>query len=178
MRVTFPLAILLYLFILLLINGGLFINQYLSIKEELHRESVQLIHTLDERLLVSLEEVGSDLTYMAKIAADAPHDTTLAQEYFRFLSNKKRYDQLRFIGAEGKERVRINYNDGIPYIVASETLQDKSGRYYFTDSIALRPGDIYISPLDLNIEHGQIEVPIKPMIRFATVVPDENGSSA
>ena len=178
MRVTFPVAILLYLLFLLMINGGLFVAQYLSIKEELHRASMQLIHALDERLLVSIEEMESDLNYLATITKGAPSDRMLAREYFRFLSNKQRYDQLRFIGVDGKERVRVNYNDGVPYIVSSKSLQNKSDRYYFTESIALRPGDIYISPLDLNIEHGQIEVPIKPMIRFGAVVPDENGGKA
>ena len=178
MRVTFPVAILLYLLLLLLINGGLFVNYYLSIKEELHRESVKLLHTLDERLLVSLEEVGSDLNYLASLSAKATDDASLAEQYFRFLSHKTRYDQLRFLDAGGMERARVNYNVGIPYIVSLDALQDKSSRYYFSDAIALQPGDIYISPLDLNMEHNQIEVPLKPMIRFVAVVPDGKGGKA
>jgi len=40
----------------------------------------------------------------------------------------------------------------------------------------LAEGEIYISPFDLNIEHGKIEQPLKPMIRFATPIFDDTGT--
>ena len=39
------------------------------------------------------------------------------------------------------KQIRVNYNDGDPEIVEEENLQDKEGRYYFTDSIVLDQGD-------------------------------------
>ena len=79
------------------------------------------------------------------------------------------YDQIRYLDESGKEIVRVNFDkDGNP--VRCRLLQDKHERYYFTESIGLEKGQLYISPLDLNIENGQIERPFKPMIRFATPV--------
>src|SRR5581483_10224134 len=37
-------------------------------------------------------------------------------------------------------------------------------------------GEVFISPFDLNVEHEQIERPLKPTIRFATPVFDRAGA--
>lgn len=100
----------------------------------------------------------------------------LKNDYVAFLDNKKIYDQIRFIDLDGMERIRVNYNDGDPYAVPDQELQNKKNRYYFTNSIRLSIGEVYVSPLDLNIEHGEVERPIKPMIRFATPVYDQRGN--
>lgn len=86
-----------------------------------------------------------------------------------------RYDQIRYLDASGQEVIRINYNDGKPVIVAREQLQNKSGRYYFNDSIKLNRGEIFVSPLDLNVEHDHLDTPYKPMIRIGTPVFDGAG---
>ena len=75
----------------------------------------------------------------------------------------------------GQERVRVNYRDGNVASVPAHQLQDKSGRYYFEASLAVPPGAIYASRFDLNVEHGRIERPLKPMIRIGTPVLDEHG---
>jgi signal transduction histidine kinase len=73
------------------------------------------------------------------------------------------------------EIVRVNYNKGDPAKVHEDQLQNKASRYYFEKTWALTRGEVYISPLDLNIERGQIEQPPKPMIRFGTPVFDRSG---
>ncbi len=97
------------------------------------------------------------------------------QEYLILSQAKKDYDQIRFLDARGMEVVRVDYNRGNPTVVPKTKLQNKFKRYYFADTFALGRGKIFISPLDLNIEHGQIEKPLKPMIRFGIVVFDKNG---
>ncbi|PLX42580.1 MAG: hypothetical protein C0608_02850 [Deltaproteobacteria bacterium] len=98
------------------------------------------------------------------------------QENLReFSIARKVYDQIRIIGLDGMELVRINYNDGNPSAVAQADLQNKSGRYYFEDTLKLNEGEIFISPLDLNIEKGVIEFPLKPMIRVGAPVFDYKG---
>jgi hypothetical protein len=59
--------------------------------------------------------------------------------------------------------------------VSKDKLQNKAKRYYFADTIKLDPGQVFVSPLDLNIERGQIEQPPKPMIRFGTPVAYTEG---
>ncbi len=80
------------------------------------------------------------------------------------------FDQIRFIDNNGMEKIRVDYNDGKPSVTQESELQDKSDRYYFTESIRLPEGSVYMSRLDLNVEHGKVEQPPKPMIRFATPV--------
>ncbi|ODS30719.1 MAG: two-component sensor kinase [Candidatus Scalindua rubra] len=82
------------------------------------------------------------------------------------------YDQIRYIDESGHEVVRVNLERGYAHIAPHEELQDKSHRYYFKEAVKLNEGDIYVSQLDLNREHGEIEVPHKPMLRYAIPVFD------
>ena len=92
----------------------------------------------------------------------------VALEYMQFAKRKGTYDQIRFLDTKGNEIIRINYEQGKPVRVEREQLQNKSDRYYFQDTIGLNRGEVYISPFDLNIENNAIELPLKPMLRFAT----------
>lgn len=83
--------------------------------------------------------------------------------------------QIRFIDADGKESVRIDRSDTRLLFVQDADLQMKRDRYYFQESISIEPGQVYVSPLDLNIEHGQVELPERPVIRFATPIVDRHG---
>ena len=98
---------------------------------------------------------------------------------FQTVAGAKRcYDQLRILDRKGMEIVRVNYNGSSPVVVPDLELQNKGGRYFFDDTFNLKPGEIFISPLDLNIEQGQIEQPLKPMIRIGTPFYDANGDKA
>lgn len=85
--------------------------------------------------------------------------------------------QIRFLSAAGREIVRVDRRNDRPYVVPIEALQDKADRYYVHDSLALLAGQVYVSPLDLNIELGKIESPERPVIRFATPMPDRTGTT-
>ncbi len=87
-----------------------------------------------------------------------------------------RYDQIRILDINGKETIRVNYMDGRSHVVPKTQLQDKTGRYYFRDAVNLEEGEVYVSPIDLNIEGNQIERPLKPMVRFATPLFDSSGA--
>ncbi|HEU0189308.1 MAG TPA: diguanylate cyclase [Gallionella sp.] len=98
------------------------------------------------------------------------------EKLFLVLAREARlYDQVRYLDASGQEVIRINYNNGKPAIVPHEQLQNKSERYYFRDTIKLNQNEIFVSPLDLNIEQDRLEIPHKPMIRFGTPVFDSAG---
>ncbi len=85
------------------------------------------------------------------------------------------YDQIRYVDEAGWEVVRVNYGSGRPAAVSPEALQLKSNRYYFKETLALGMGEVYVSPMDLNMEHGQVEKPHKPMIRLSTPVFNNEG---
>jgi PAS domain S-box-containing protein len=99
----------------------------------------------------------------------------LAREFLWFCRIKKIYDQVRFLDEHGMEVLRVNYNNGAPTVVPSRNLQPKGERYYFKDTFGLAEREVFVSPFDLNIEHRQLEMPIKPMIRFGTPVFDSRG---
>lgn len=92
-----------------------------------------------------------------------------------FSREKRFYDQIRYLDARGLEIVRINHVDGRAVAVPDAELQPKGGRYFFRDSFQLNDGEVYVSPLDLNIEHDRIEEPYKPVLRLGTPVFDDTG---
>jgi len=79
---------------------------------------------------------------------------------------------VRLLDETGMEIIRVNYNKGQAAIVPKNTLQFKGKRYYFNEAFKLQRGEIFVSPFDLNMEHDKIEMPLNPMIRFATPVFD------
>ncbi len=99
----------------------------------------------------------------------------LVEDFLNFSIYCKLYDQVRLLDEIGMEIIRVNFNNGKPAVTPFEQLQNKEERYYFYDAFKLNPGEMFVSPFDLNIEHGKIEQPLKPMIRFATPVFDYNG---
>ena len=92
-----------------------------------------------------------------------------------FMDSKQVYDQARLLGADGRELLRVNLVDGRARGVPLPQLQAKGSRYYFANAARLPAGKVYVSFVDLNREHGVIEKPHKPMLRFATPLRDDKG---
>jgi PAS domain S-box-containing protein len=130
-----------------------------------------------------IENISSDLIFLASHSAlrqaiNTPNADNLAHlstDFANFSRSKGIYDQLRWIDENGMEMVRVDYVQGRPVVVPADKLQNKGSRYFFADSFKLQSGEIFISPLDLNIEQDRIEEPYKPMVRVATPVVDDLG---
>ncbi len=130
-----------------------------------------------------MDAVLSDLRYLSQhnairnyLASPGPGTRIdLATEYQGLAGQKRIYDQVRFIGLGGMEEVRVDFNGGSPRIVTDPNLQDKHDRSYYEETLWLAPGQIYVSPFDLNIEHDSVEAPLKPVIRFSVPVADNQG---
>ncbi|MBT2969839.1 MAG: diguanylate cyclase [Candidatus Thiodiazotropha sp. (ex Ctena orbiculata)] len=157
-----------------------------SIVNELKLESNNLINQITKQISLAFIEIHSDLLYVIEQQELRDLDSVFTsqsallslQESWKSLAlQRRRYDQIRFLDISGKERIRINYNNEDPIVIGEEYLQSKKSRYYFTESINKQPGTIYSSPLDLNIENQQIELPLKPMIRFASPVVDSDNQT-
>lgn len=86
-------------------------------------------------------------------------------------SNKNIY-QLRYISKFGDEIIRVqkDKNSKTNILVEDKKLQNKSYRYYFYKTRELKDNQIFLSNLDLNVEHEEIEKPIRPMLRISTPV--------
>lgn len=86
-----------------------------------------------------------------------------------------RYDQIRVISLEGKELVRVDHTSLGAYAMPQSELQDKLDRYYVQEGLKLKPGQVYLSPLDLNMEHGVVEKPLNPTIRLVRKMANSEG---
>lgn len=85
------------------------------------------------------------------------------------------YYQVRYIDEKGYEVVRVDYDGEKTIIVPPDKLQYKGDRYYFTESMEYPEGASYVSPMDLNIEWGKVELPHKPVLRVASPVFNSHG---
>tara|TARA_Y100000768_G_scaffold384195_1_gene367774 strand:- start:5839 stop:7728 length:1890 start_codon:yes stop_codon:yes gene_type:complete len=81
----------------------------------------------------------------------------------KFALKRERYSQVRVLNAKGLEVFRMNRKSGSVEEVLGESLQNKSHRYYIQAAQDLDVGEVYISPLDYNVEKG---VTYKDQITF------------
>lgn len=146
----------------------------------------ELVDTLQASLQHELNYLSTDLSEILTSAALAKYVNSptsgskaeLASYFSMFASVSRRYDQIRFLSDKGVEKVRINYVNGISRIVADAGLQDKSDRYYFTETLGLPRFTSFVSDFDLNVEGGLVELPYKPMIRLSHKIYTADGSFA
>jgi signal transduction histidine kinase len=169
-----------------LLTGGVVLAVYY---QDLHNErtlyeqaSVDRVDLHADIVQRELKAVESDLFYLVEqeilrdvVNGNVVREHELKDEYVLFARQRGAYDQIRYLDADGRERIRINYNNGRPVVVPESELQSKSGRYYFVQTMRLRRGEVSISPFDLNVEHDALERPLKPVIRFATPLFDRRG---
>jgi signal transduction histidine kinase len=97
------------------------------------------------------------------------------RELLIFSQGKRAYYQVRYLSGTGQEVVRLDVENGLSRIVPADRLQDKSDRYYFKAALAQEPGQIYVSPMDLNVEYGEPEIPHRSVVRYATRVTGGEG---
>jgi diguanylate cyclase (GGDEF)-like protein len=172
-----PFFILTFIFFMVIRNSSIKneIDQ-IKISEKISLESVH------EIVLNDLSSVTSDILYLSQnislyknLEKSSLDFNETAEEYLNFIKYKKIYDQIRYIDNLGLEKIRVNYDSGNPIIVEKSELQNKEDRYYFKNSIKLNKGEIFMSYFDLNVEDKKIELPYKPVLRFATPVFDKSG---
>ncbi len=134
-------------------------------------------------IVSELSNIQSDINFLSKLGdlqgyydhLDAQTLPIIASTFRLFSQEKRIYGQIRLLDINGYEIIRINNLDGVSIIVQQQQLQNKSNRYYFRDSLSRERNEIYISPFDLNIEHGMIQKPLNPVIRFGTPVFNSSG---
>jgi hypothetical protein len=134
-------------------------------QDQLDRET-RRVEFFSRLFSVELQSIVTDIQLLsdgdglhAFLATGSPPDRDRAIHRAVFFGNQRpNYDQLRFIDKTGQEVIRVNAN---AEIVPPERLQNKSDRPYFQKTMALTPGQIYISAFDLNEENGHVEEPLK-----------------
>jgi PAS domain S-box-containing protein len=94
-----------------------------------------------------------------------------------FAAGNPGYLQLRLIGLadQGRELVRVDRRDGQVLAVPAERLQQKGDRDYFQAGLGLKPGQVYLSEINLNREQGRVQVPHQPTLRAVAPVHGPDG---
>ena len=95
------------------------------------------------------------------------------------LEAKPSYAVFRIIGVEdgGREIVRADRSGpgGAVRLTPREELLQRGERGYFKETIKLRPGEIYVSALDLMVAKEAIETPLRPVLRVAAPIFTPDG---
>ncbi|WP_026971318.1 sensor histidine kinase [Aliagarivorans marinus] len=92
--------------------------------------------------------------------------STVLKRYARVI---KGINSIRWIDDSGMEQVRVDVSDTAITVVPQWDLQSKADRYYFQDGMRVAPPRMYLSPIDLNVENGQIIEPFQPAMRLSKV---------
>lgn len=135
----------------------------------IHQEFTNIINDL------KILSLSSQLENLWDNYSNEKYLNSLTNDFLNISNHRKSYDQVRLINEYGMELIRINFNINSAIVVPKNKLQSKKNRYYFNDAFILDKNEVYVSPFDLNVEHGEIEQPIKPMIRIATPVFNKEG---
>ncbi len=160
--------------------GYMYRQDLASRKTIFMRDEIALVDLVARAVSIDLESLFHDLRLLSAhlelkryLDRKSPNmREALEYEYLELSRISRVYDQVRLLDADGMEVIRINYKDGKAEAVPREQLQNKANRYYFTETKKLGPNEVYVSPFDLNIEHKQIEIPHKPMIRVCNPIFD------
>lgn len=189
------------LLLILLIFVG--VENHTDLNNNLRVRTADAFSLIDQRMTSLFFEVnifprsaGSDVLFLSELSNlnnlinSADYESrdnaieNLENDFLGFVKENTVYYQLRYIDEQGDEIIRVDF-DGENYTVFSKAnLQNKKERYYFNKTMSLDKREVFISPLDLNIEEGIIENrgteknPIYvPIMRYATPVFNYNGES-
>lgn len=94
----------------------------------------------------------------------------LTSLFSTLLSTNSHYMQARLLGANGMEIIRAERTENGIQLTPPEKLQNKSKQTYFKEIKQTQAGEIYLSAINLNREHGKISLPYTPILRAATPV--------
>ena len=125
-----------------------------------------------ENILLSVK----DLNHFKKYQKDyKKHKNSMNDIFLMLVQHDKNIMQLRYIDSSGIEQIRVDRSNinAKSKIISQENLQNKSSRYYFTNSIP-KDSEVWYSNLDLNIEKGKVEIPYKPTLRAILPLKQNN----
>lgn len=139
----------------------------------LKQEEIKKFYKDAEKFLSTIEKNRFFTSFL-----ETPNQTTqsnLSTFFEALVEHDASITQLRYLDEMGNEVMRVDRDTlgGSVYLVPQNKLQNKANRGYFLETMQQKPHSLYISHLDLNIEHGAIEIPYKPVLRFAIPIVDQ-----
>jgi len=136
----------------------------------LKNDETQQVKMAEKAIASEMHNVLSDLIFLSRLneiwdllddVNDERARLMVAQEILYFSEKKNVYDKIAILGDDGKELIRVNFDDGDPYIVERQELQNKKNENYFSEAFDMEIGGVYMSHFEEN-EAGE------STIQFAT----------
>lgn len=168
------------LFIFLFVYQGYLFERNLehtletALFSESNRKVTQIQNDL-QRWKTALEALNKS-KFMSRYLSyhDSVSKEQLRELMWNIISSDRSISQCRIIDENGFEKIRIDRKSffDTPKIIDDRLLQNKKDRYYFQQAAQLKPNQLWISKLDLNVEHNQIEKPYVPTIRISMPLYD------
>ncbi len=109
--------------------------------------------------------------------ADASTQVLLSSQIKSFLRDTPNYMSLRILDISGQEVFGVDLRDGNAVNTARAQLENQANQSYFIETLRLA-GQVYVSDIELNASHRQIETPYVPIIRFSLPLYAEGGGIA
>lgn len=97
------------------------------------------------------------------------------EDILKWAQTHPKYFQIRILDKTGMELYRLDRDSANRFFQTPYAqLQNKNDRYYVVKGKQLKPEQIYLSELDLNVENKQISQPLQPTLRVVKGMYDKN----
>jgi signal transduction histidine kinase len=137
--------------------------------------AAESINSLKESWQKDLAQLEKNIIQFSHITSSHNHFLQeLEQHFYNTALVRPLFHQIRLLNGEGHEIVRVDQKNENVHIINHSGLQDKHNRYYFQEMKLKGLTDIYFSKFDLNVEHGTIEQPHRPIIRVGKAIKLNN----
>lgn len=165
----------------LLVSGYLLFQEIDDQKDFIKFDGITDVSSNSRAIERSLAGSVRNLLYLAtdpeliKVLGKPPTSANLGKlsaSYMRYSMAHPTYFKIRWIDEQGMERLIVRNMEGEISLADNRELENKQARYYFQQSIDLQPGEVYVSPLDLDVEHGKVLEPYLPVVRISTPILD------
>ena len=170
-----------FLFVLTLM-ALIFYVQYKSSEEYLKESQFDEIQELSRNIIKNIDETSSDILFLSQQNdlndyIELPYQYYLdkiSNEYYQFSKLKTKYFQMRLIGVDGNELVKVIF-DGEAEIIPRNQLKNQADQEFFQEILSLEEGEIYISPFKLHTTDGEVNKPHQPSLLFGTPIFNSQG---
>ena len=99
----------------------------------------------------------------------------LEQEYKSLSLSRTEYRELRFLDHQGHEVVRVHHRQESVSITPRSRLRNRAGEVHFQKALALKRGQVFISPVEVKAEQGRDRTSLNPEILLGMPVFDQKG---
>ena len=159
--------------------------QVKDIQKELDKKAKEISEIkIDTNLKPAIENINNIVESLANnntirdfISSNNAHKKEeLEQIFFAISSSNNIIMKVRLLDKNGQELIRVDrkHETENSFLIEQKNLQNKRDSDYFKLLSNSKKEEIYYSNLDLNMEHGKIEVPHRPTLRVAMTIIQNN----